>query len=251
MVQNKWSKVFMLFIPFILSEIILLEDIETPERHGSVTINSTNNKSSHLHRRQHIPNIYPKQSSMPIEGIMHNTPHIHIREPHMNYAETEDSGEYRVKNKEKIDSTEPLYRASKPMDKRLQDLLSEIKRTKKEQEAYIRTSLKVEKRQTELSKLKKEKLSTAHSIQLIQNEIAMIENTLESLKAQMQGLTKKYENVTKQKMAIEEELISLEKQLQIKRDLLHRLHRLKKKYNWLRSEYSYYDDSSDYSAEYK
>lgn len=238
---NRWSAAFIIFLELVCSKIVLLDDIDAPEKHGHITIDSTKNEINHISRKVQIHDRSTVRKRV-IPQRISQYEYENIPNPNKKIYNIQTERRYRLRMRPT--RTVNTYM---PIDRRIEGLLQEINRTQKEQETYNHTLSKLETQQARVTRLKKDKKVTEQSIYLTHNEINAVENALETLKLQLRDLNAKAEAITAQETAIEKEVILLQQNLHTKEALLHKLHRLKKKYKWLQSEYSYYDnESSDY-----
>ncbi|KAH9385861.1 uncharacterized protein NEMAJ01_0757 [Nematocida major] len=229
-----------------LAKIVLLDDIDAPEKHGYITIDSTNNKIDHISRK-----IRSKKASLPAppDGYVETRKYTERRFEPVERASIGGSTPRKVVHVEEEPFTVdlgrvPVRRVYAPIDRRIEGLLLETDRIKKEQDKYDQTRSKIRTRKIKLKTLKSDRKLTEKSIYLTHKEINAVENALESLKLQLAELNGKFEAISRQESEIEKDLVSLQGKLNEKAALLHRLHRLKKKYRWLQSEYSYYESES-------
>ncbi|KAI5166831.1 hypothetical protein NEIRO02_1453 [Nematocida sp. AWRm79] len=253
---NKWHGLFILSIPYAITRVVLLDDIDAPEKHGNVTIDSTNNKLDHISRKVRMKtsltssNI-PYQKETTSRYITFGPPR-NGRDalPYYKRETLPRPGAYSVEKDTSI-KVEPIYQHKKQLnttiDRRIEDLLSEIQKTKKEQDIYMHTQEDLNEKQARWNKLISEKNTTAQSIGITQKEIKAVMITLSELKKQLYDLTNRENNLIRDEKIVSKEIEYLQSQLNAKEALLHKLHKLKKKYKWLESEYNYYesDSSSD------
>ncbi|KAI5135631.1 hypothetical protein NEAUS06_1576 [Nematocida ausubeli] len=241
---NKWKSMVILWIPCLISQVVLLDDIEAPERHGDITIDSTNNKVDHISRKIRMKTALNPQN-IPYERHQHSR-YIAYPPDSMNKLNMPHNRVYSIERDTSI-KIAPVDRrnyAHASVDRRIEELLQDIEKTKKEQAMYTHTQEDLETKKQALDDITNSKITTEQSIAITRKEIFAVENTLQELKNQLQGLSVKESNMLKEEAETKKEINHLQAQLTNKEVLLHRLRKLKKKYKWLRSEYNYYEADS-------
>lgn len=243
MVPPKRSALFILFVLFTKTQIILLEE-ETPETHGGITINSTKNRVERISNTIDMSSVYPEEGTSSEDSfsyypkIHHKTYRKKIRYP----------SAYKIKRETAI-KIEPLSRKTTIkytlQDQRIKDLLAEIQKTSQQLETFENATLRIKDRKNKLSKLSAHRSRTRASIKTTQKEIASIEISLKILRSKLSDLSKASVEESQKIKEMEQEIATLQFKLQQNSSLLHKLHKLRKKYLWLKSEYNYYEESSD------
>lgn len=242
MVRIKPSTLLIISSLLVRTEIVLVGSGEYPERHGDITISSTINRPKQPAKlERHIP--YANTSSI------HYEKKIYPRKEKTHYINVKYAPTYTLSQEVPL-PIEPIYTHRVnyiPQDQRIKDLLEEIRKTKKDQEAVESSLEKLKEKTNHLKILSAEQRKTDASINSIQERVQTLKSTLDILKSKISFLSVRSIEQTQQIKSTQREIETLERTLQTKTNLIHRLHHLKKKYKWIQSEYNYYEESSDYN----